>query len=112
MRRGDQCGVVVCYDVCAPRAGGGFTMARRKPPPRREGAYPADTISLRSVTSDNFVIIDVTGAPSVIGEIDFPSALVFVHEKAIYIHGGQQHHAEQLHFKERKAHRQSVAGYY
>ena len=24
-------------------------------------AYPADTISLRSVTSDNFVIIDTTG---------------------------------------------------
>jgi DEAD/DEAH box helicase domain-containing protein len=66
-------------------------------------AYPADTISLRSVTSDNFVIIDITGAPTVIGEVDFPSALVFLHEKAIYIHGGQQHHVEHLDFKERKA---------
>jgi DEAD/DEAH box helicase domain-containing protein len=27
-------------------------------------AYPADTISLRSVTSDNFVIIDTTGVPT------------------------------------------------
>ena len=34
-------------------------------------AYPADTISLRSVTSDNFVIIDITGQPLVIGEVDF-----------------------------------------
>jgi len=49
------------------------------------------------------VIIDITGAPSVIGEIDFPSALVFLHEKAIYLHGGQQHHVEHLDFKERKA---------
>jgi ATP-dependent helicase YprA (DUF1998 family) len=36
-------------------------------------AYPADTISLRSVTSDNFVIIDTTGEengkPEVIGEV-------------------------------------------
>src|SRR5437879_7542807 len=66
-------------------------------------AYPADTISLRSVTSDNFVIVDVTALPNVIGEIDFPSALAYVHEKAIYLHGGQQHHVEHLDFKERKA---------
>jgi DEAD/DEAH box helicase domain-containing protein len=66
-------------------------------------AYPADTVSLRSVTSDNFVIIDITGAPEVIGEVDFPSALTFVHEKAIYLHGGEQYHVEHLDFKERKA---------
>ena len=45
-------------------------------------------MSLRSVTSDNFVIIDITGVPDVIGEVDFPSALTIVHEKAIYMHGG------------------------
>jgi DEAD/DEAH box helicase domain-containing protein len=28
---------------------------------------------------------------------------VFLHEKAIYLHGGQQHHVEHLDFKERKA---------
>jgi DEAD/DEAH box helicase domain-containing protein len=66
-------------------------------------AYPADTVSLRSVTSDNFVIIDITGAPAVIGEVDFPSALTTVHEKAIYLHGGEQYHVEHLDFKERKA---------
>jgi len=66
-------------------------------------AYPADTVSLRSVTSDNFVIIDVTGAPEVIGEVDFSSALTTVHEKAIYLHGGEQYHVEHLDFKERKA---------
>lgn len=71
-------------------------------------AYPADTISLRSVSSDNFVVIEVTGQPTVIGEVDFPSALVFLHEKAIYMHGGQQYHVEHLDFKERKAYVKKV----
>jgi DEAD/DEAH box helicase domain-containing protein len=71
-------------------------------------AYPADTISLRSITSDNFIIIDVTGGANVIGEVDFSSALVFLHEKAIYIHGGQQYHVEHLDFKERKAYVKQV----
>ncbi len=70
-------------------------------------AYPADTVSLRSVTSDNFVIIDTTGAengePEVIGEVDFSSALTNVHPKAIYIHQGQQYHVERLDFDKRKA---------
>src|ERR1022692_394186 len=70
-------------------------------------AYPADTISLRSVTSDNFVIIDATGEengkPEVIGEVDFSSALTTVYPKAIYIHQGQQYHVEQLDFDKRKA---------
>ena len=71
-------------------------------------AYPADTVSLRSVTSDNFVIVDITGEPRVIGEVDFPSALAFLHEKAIYLHGGQQYHVEHLDFKERKAYVKEV----
>ncbi|MGH9776203.1 MAG: DEAD/DEAH box helicase [Candidatus Acidiferrales bacterium] len=72
-----------------------------------EEAYPADTVSLRSVTSDNFVIVDITGGesgqPAVIGEVDFSSALTTVHPKAIYLHQGQQYHVERLDFDERKA---------
>jgi DEAD/DEAH box helicase domain-containing protein len=70
-------------------------------------AYPADTVSLRSVTSDNFIIIDTTsqqdGKPEVIGEVDFSSALTTVHPKAIYLHQGQQYHVDHLDFDERKA---------
>jgi len=80
-------------------------------------AYPADTVSLRSVTSDNFVIIDISGdtsgnvagtgerngAPEVIGEVDFSAALTTLHPKAIYIHQGQQYHVERLDFEQRKA---------
>ena len=34
-------------------------------------AYPADAISLRKVTSDNFVVIDISGGSRVIGEVAF-----------------------------------------
>ena len=99
----ERFGDVDVPDLCARLADAGFLHQAGDHFHWTHEAYPADTVSLRSVTSDNFVIIDVTGAPNVIGEIDFPSALVFVHEKAIYLHGGQQHHVEHLDFKERKA---------
>src|SRR5690349_4428044 len=68
-----------------------------------QDAYPADTVSLRSVTSDNFVIVDTTREAEVIGEVDFTSALTFIHPKAIYLQQGQQYHVEALDFAERKA---------
>jgi DEAD/DEAH box helicase domain-containing protein len=90
-------------DLCARLAEAGFLHRAGENYHWTQEAYPADTVSLRSVTSDNFVIIDITGSPTVIGEVDFSSALTTVHEKAIYIHGGQQYHVEYLDFKERKA---------
>jgi len=101
--RNDKFGDVDLPDLCGRLAEAGFLHLAGANYHWTQEAYPADTISLRSVTSDNFVIIDLTGVPTVIGEVDFPSALVFLHEKAIYIHGGQQHHVEHLDFKERKA---------
>ena len=108
IKPGEQFGDVDLPDLCARLAEAGFLHLAGENYHWTQEAYPADTISLRSVTSDNFVIIDITGAPNVIGEIDFPSALVFVHEKAIYIHGGQQYHVEHLDFKERKAYVKKV----
>src|SRR5205809_909881 len=99
----EKFGDVDLPDLCARLAEAGFLHLAGANYHWTHEAYPADTISLRSVTSDNFVIVDVTGQPNVIGEIDFPSALVFVHEKAIYLHGGLQYHVEHLDFKERKA---------
>ena len=66
-------------------------------------SYPADAVSLRSVSSDNFVIVDTTNEPRVIGEVDFSSALTTVHEKAIYIQEGIQYHVERLDYDDRKA---------
>ena len=75
-------------------------------------SYPADAISLRSVSSDNFVIVDNTGEPKVIGEVDFSSALTTLHEKAIYIQDGQQYHVERLDYDDRKAYVHQVASEY
>src|SRR5271165_2050445 len=104
----EQFGDVDVPDLCARLAEAGYLHLAGENYHWTHEAYPADTISLRSVTSDNFVIIDITGQPLVIGEVDFPSALTTVHEKAIYLHGGQQYHVEHLDFKERKAYVKQV----
>ncbi|HVN06547.1 MAG TPA: DEAD/DEAH box helicase [Bryobacteraceae bacterium] len=66
-------------------------------------SYPADATSLRSVSSDNFVVVDITGEPSVIAEVAFTSALTTLHEKAIYLHEARQYHVERFDYEERKA---------
>jgi DEAD/DEAH box helicase domain-containing protein len=104
----EKFGEVNVQDLCARLAEAGYLHLAGENYHWTHEAYPADTVSLRSVTSDNFVIIDITGAPLVIGEVDFPSALTTVHEKAIYLHGGQQYHVEHLDFKERKAYVKQV----
>jgi DEAD/DEAH box helicase domain-containing protein len=66
-------------------------------------SYPADAVSLRSVSSDNFVIVDTTREPKIIGETDYTSAPATLHEKAIYIVEGRLHQVERLDFEGRKA---------
>jgi DEAD/DEAH box helicase domain-containing protein len=106
--RKERFGDVDVPDLCARLAEAGFLHRAGENYHWTHEAYPADTVSLRSVTSDNFVIINITREPEVIGEVDFTSALATVHEKAIYIHGGQQYHVEHLDFKERKAYVKEV----
>jgi DEAD/DEAH box helicase domain-containing protein len=66
-------------------------------------SYPADAVSLRSVTSDNFLVIDITDDHKVIGEVDFTAALTTLYEKAIYIHDARQYQVEKLDYDGRKA---------
>jgi DEAD/DEAH box helicase domain-containing protein len=66
-------------------------------------SYPADAVSLRSVTSDNFIIVDLTNGERVIGETDFTSGPSVLHEKAIYIIEGTLYQVERLDFDNRKA---------
>jgi DEAD/DEAH box helicase domain-containing protein len=105
---GERFGDVDIPDLCSRLEEAGFLHRAGDHYHWTNEAYPADTISLRSVTSDNFVIINITRQSNVIGEVDFSSALTSVHEKAIYIHGGQQYHVEHLDFKERKAYVKEV----
>lgn len=71
-------------------------------------AFPAEEVSLRSATTENFVVIDITEAPKVIGEVDRASAPMLIHEEAIYIHGGQQYQVEKLDYEEKKAYVRKV----
>jgi DEAD/DEAH box helicase domain-containing protein len=66
--------------------------------------FPASAFSLRSGSPENVVIVDVTGdRHRVLGEVDLFAAPLLVHEKAIYIHEGVQHHVDRLDWEERKA---------
>jgi DEAD/DEAH box helicase domain-containing protein len=71
-------------------------------------SYPADAVSLRSVSSDNFVVVDTTNGERVIGETDFSSGPSTLHEKAIYIIEGQLFQVDRLDFDGRKAYVTSV----
>ncbi len=111
----EQFGAVDLSNLCERLAEAGFFHRSGGKWHWVQEAYPADTVSLRSVTSDNFVIVETSteddgnldrfkkGGPEVIGEVDFSSALTTVHPKAIYLHQGQQYHVEHLDFDRRKA---------
>ena len=66
-------------------------------------SYPADAVSLRSVSSDNFVVVDTTNETRVIGETDFTSGPATLHPKAIYMVEGQLFQVERMDFDGRKA---------
>jgi DEAD/DEAH box helicase domain-containing protein len=67
-------------------------------------AYPAEAVSLRSATTDNVVIVDMTkGRNAVIGEMDRPSAKELIFPNAIYIHLGRQYVVTSLDIPNRRA---------
>ncbi|HTD43189.1 MAG TPA: helicase-related protein, partial [Bryobacteraceae bacterium] len=70
--------------------------------------YPADAVSLRSVSSDNFVVVDITGDHRVIADVAFTSALTTLHEKAIYLHEARQYQVERFDYAGRKAYVRQV----
>ena len=76
-------------------------------------SYPADAVSLRSISSDNFVVVDTTHGADVIGETSFTSGPSTLHEKAIYLVEAALYQVEKLDFEGRKAYvRQIDCDYY
>ncbi len=71
-------------------------------------SYPADGVSLRSISSDNFVVVDQTNDANIIGETDFTSGPATLHPKAIYMVEGRLFQVEKLDFDGRKAYVRSV----
>ena len=69
--------------------------------------YPADHISLRTVTTDNFLVIDTTALDAkqtkrrqIIAEVDWKSAFAMIHPKAIYMVEGEPFEVQELHYRE------------
>jgi DEAD/DEAH box helicase domain-containing protein len=97
---------------------GGFGSPRCRT--RRRGrlavdqrVLPADAVSLRSISSDNFVVVDTTHGADVIGETSFNSGPSTLHEKAIYLVEAALYQVEKLDFEGRKAYvRQIDCDYY
>jgi DEAD/DEAH box helicase domain-containing protein len=69
--------------------------------------YPADHISLRTVTTDNFVVIDTTARDEkqtkrrqIIAEVDWGSAFATIYPKAIYLVESEPYEVRELRFRE------------
>ncbi len=65
--------------------------------------FPANEISLRSASPDNFVILNESDNNRAIGEVDFFSTPEMLHPEAIYIHLGRQFQVRRLDWEGRKA---------
>ncbi|KAA3616035.1 MAG: DUF1998 domain-containing protein [Calditrichaeota bacterium] len=74
--------------------------------------YPAEAVSLRSAENENVVIIDRTAEERVLGEIDFVTAPLYVHQDAIYMHGTETYHVDRLDWDRKKAYVHAVESDY
>ncbi|MDR1132713.1 MAG: DEAD/DEAH box helicase, partial [Synergistaceae bacterium] len=76
----------------------------------QEDSYPAASLSLRSATSENFVIHDVTDAsnPVVIGQMDRKTAPTLIFPQAIYFHAGEAYQVEELDHEEMRCYVKKV----
>jgi DEAD/DEAH box helicase domain-containing protein len=63
---------------------------------------PASHVSLRSISWDNFVIVDVAVGKT-LAELDFRSTHTMLHEQAIYQHDAAQYQVERLDYENHKA---------
>lgn len=70
--------------------------------------YPAQQVSLRSVSHENFVILNESNNSKVIGEVDYHSAPIFLHPQAIYLHSARQFQVTRLDWDGRKAYVKEV----
>ncbi|MDR2780066.1 MAG: DEAD/DEAH box helicase, partial [Synergistaceae bacterium] len=76
----------------------------------QEDSYPASSLSLRSATSENFVIHDITDAarPVVIGQMDRRTAPTLIFPQAIYFHAGEAYQVHELDHEEMRCYVKKV----
>ncbi|MGQ9509153.1 MAG: DEAD/DEAH box helicase [Thermodesulfobacteriota bacterium] len=76
-------------------------------------AYPAEKVSLRSVSEENFVVVDTSKKKEeVIAEVDFTSAHTTLYEGAVYLCESELYTVEKLDYKNRRAYVKRTQGDY
>ena len=76
-------------------------------------AYPAEKVSLRSASEENFVVIDTTKRKEeVIAEVDFTSAHTTLYEGAVYLCQSELYAVEKLDYPGRRAYVRKTHGDY
>lgn len=73
-----------------------------------QDTYPADDISLRTVSNENFVVMDMDAGDRVIAEVDYTAAPSTLYEDAIYLCEAQPYHVKKLDYAQRKAYVRKV----
>jgi DEAD/DEAH box helicase domain-containing protein len=76
-------------------------------------AYPAEKVSLRSTSEENFVVIDTTKKKEeVIAEVDFTGAHTTLYEGAVYLCESELYTVERLDYPNRRAYVKKTYGDY
>jgi DEAD/DEAH box helicase domain-containing protein len=73
-----------------------------------QDVYPADTVSLRSVSTENFVIMDETRDHRVIAEVDYRSAPTTVYQDAIYMCETEPYNVKRIDYDQRRVYVRKV----
>lgn len=65
--------------------------------------YPAQQVSLRNASPENVTICDLSQNGKIIGETDYFSAPVLLHDEAIYIHQSKTYQVKNLDWEKKRA---------
>ncbi len=78
-----------------------------------QDAYPAEKVSLRSTSEENFVVVDTTKKKEeVIAEVDFTAAHTTLYEGAVYLCESEIYTVERLDYPNRRAYVKKTNGDY
>jgi DEAD/DEAH box helicase domain-containing protein len=76
-------------------------------------AYPAEKVSLRSISEENFVVVDTTRRKEeILAEVDFTSAHTTLFEGAVYLCESELYAVEKLDYPNRRAYVRKTQGDY
>jgi len=75
-------------------------------------SYPALSVSLRTASPDNFVVIERGERDRTIGEVDYESAFTTIYPGAIYLAEGECYQVKELDFPGRRAYVERVSADY